>query len=224
MIIAGLGFRSICAAEDIAALVRRVAAATGVEVSRLAAPAFKAEAPALRRAAEILGLEVVLARETALAAVQHLCLTRSQAAQTATGFASVAEACALAAAGPGARLLGPRTSNGVATCALARGEGDHPFHRRRRRRPDHCARPGAVVPLRGVPLRRFDRAAGPLGLCPGRGLVDTAPLTLDEIVAETCAPTPRGSTSRGCIPATCRSTAPWPSNCDGSSGWAFPIP
>lgn len=123
-IVAGVGFRAACTAEDIAALVRQVAVAAGVEVSRLAAPAFKAEAPALARAAELLGLELVLAPEAALEAVQHLCPSRSQAAQAATGFASVAEACALAAAGPGARLLGPRTSNGTATCALAQGEGE----------------------------------------------------------------------------------------------------
>ncbi len=121
-IIAGLGFRAACTAEDIVALVRRVAAAAGVEVNRLAAPAFKAEAPALRQAAERLGLELALMSEAALAEVQPLCLTHSQAAQAAVGLASVAEACALAAAGPGARLLGPRTSNGVATCALAQRE------------------------------------------------------------------------------------------------------
>jgi cobalt-precorrin 5A hydrolase len=122
-IVAGVGFRAACTAEEIAALVRQVASAAGVEVGRLAAPDFKAEAPALRRAAEMLGLELVLAPHARLAEVQPLCLSRSRAAEAATDLASVAEACALAAAGPGARLLGPRTSNGVATCALAQGEG-----------------------------------------------------------------------------------------------------
>jgi len=123
MIVAGVGFRAACAAEDITALVREVAAASGVAVDRLAAPDFKAEAPALRRAAEMLGLKLVLASEAALAEVEPLCLTHSRVAEAATGLTSVAEACALVAAGPGARLLGPRTSNGVATCALARREG-----------------------------------------------------------------------------------------------------
>ena len=36
-----------------------------------------------------------------------------------TGVPSVSEAAALAAAGPGARLLGPRVAVGPATCALA---------------------------------------------------------------------------------------------------------
>jgi len=35
---------------------------------------------------------------------------------------SVAEAAALAAAGPGARLLAPRVAVGPVTCALAQGE------------------------------------------------------------------------------------------------------
>jgi cobalt-precorrin 5A hydrolase len=123
MIVAGLGFRTTCAAEELVALVRQVAAAAGVEVSRLAAPAFKAQAPALRQAAERLGLETALVSDADLAEVQDLCLTQSHAVQAAVGLASVAEACALAAAGPGAQLLGPRTSNGAATCALARGRG-----------------------------------------------------------------------------------------------------
>jgi cobalt-precorrin 5A hydrolase len=121
MIVAGIGFRTAATAEDITALVRQVAAVAGVNVGRLAAPAFKAEAPALTQAAERLGLELTLLSETELAAAQPLCLTRSHAAQAATGFTSVAEACALAAAGSGGRLLGPRTSNGLATCALAQG-------------------------------------------------------------------------------------------------------
>jgi cobalt-precorrin 5A hydrolase len=109
MIVAGVGFRAAATAEDIVELVRLVAGVNRVKLGRLAAPAFKAKAPAL------------VVSEAELAAVQSLCLSRSQAAQAATGFASVAEACALAAAGPGARLLGPRSHHAGATCALAQG-------------------------------------------------------------------------------------------------------
>ena len=48
-------------------------------------------------------------------AAQPHCPTRSQAAQTATGLASIAEAAALAC-GP---LIQPRVTHGAATCALA---------------------------------------------------------------------------------------------------------
>ncbi len=56
----------------------------------------------------------------ALAAALHAA-GRTPAALT--GLPSLAEAAALAAAGPGARLLGPRQSaRGLATCALATPE------------------------------------------------------------------------------------------------------
>ena len=50
-------------------------------------------------------------------------MTQSMASQAETGLGSLAEACALAAAGPGARLLGPRviSEDRMATCAIAIG-------------------------------------------------------------------------------------------------------
>ncbi|MEO1612470.1 MAG: cobalamin biosynthesis protein, partial [Pseudomonadota bacterium] len=49
--------------------------------------------------------------------------TNSAASLKAHGVGSVAEAAALAAAGPGGRLLGPRavSGDGMETCALAKG-------------------------------------------------------------------------------------------------------
>jgi len=51
-------------------------------------------------------------------------LTHSQASQTHKSTGSVAEAAALAAAGPNARLAGPRhiSTDRMATCAIAIGE------------------------------------------------------------------------------------------------------
>jgi cobalt-precorrin 5A hydrolase len=49
-------------------------------------------------------------------------LTRSAASQRIAGTLSVSELAALAAAGPGARLLGPRIAVGRVTCAIAVGE------------------------------------------------------------------------------------------------------
>jgi len=119
MIVAGLGFRTTCTAEDLVALIERVGEAAGAQISALAVPDFKAGASALAGAATRLALEVRPVTRDALIAVQPLCPSPSAAALAAVGVASVAEACALAAAGPGARLLAPKTAGGAATCALA---------------------------------------------------------------------------------------------------------
>jgi cobalt-precorrin 5A hydrolase len=118
MIVAGIGCRSGCPADDILALLsdRRIAA--------LAAPIGKCGEPGLIEAATRLGLPLIAVSPEALAAAQPRCVTLSARALRETGVASVAEGCALAAAGPASRLLGPRSANARATCALAeRGGG-----------------------------------------------------------------------------------------------------
>jgi cobalt-precorrin 5A hydrolase len=52
-------------------------------------------------------------------AAEPRCPTRSDKALETTGFSSVAEAAALAAAGAGGILVLPRISSAKATCALA---------------------------------------------------------------------------------------------------------
>lgn len=47
--------------------------------------------------------------------------SHSPASVAATGHGSASEAAALAAAGPGGHLLGPRIARGAVTCALAIG-------------------------------------------------------------------------------------------------------
>lgn len=66
-----------------------------------------------------LGLPVIGVPVTALAA--QAVLTHSPRVQTLYGTGSLAEAAALAATGPGARLLGPRgqSQDGTATAAIA---------------------------------------------------------------------------------------------------------
>jgi len=120
MIVAGVGCRRACPAEDIVALVRRAQAIAGCEAAVLAAPEFRAGEPGIEGAAEALALPLAIVDRAALAAAQPRCLTRSARAAEATGFASIAEAAALAAAGPGAVLLLPRIAGAQATCALAR--------------------------------------------------------------------------------------------------------
>ena len=62
-----------------------------------------------------------------------------------------------------------------------------------------------------------------LGFCPpGARIVDTAPMSLDEIEAEFARRRPPATMWRGCIPAISRSIRRLPSNCAGSSGAAYP--
>lgn len=122
MIAAGLGFR---AGADVAAL-RAALMAAGADLARidcLATVADKAGAPALRELAAELGLSV-RAISAADMAVQMV-LTQSPRVAALRGTGSVAEAAALAAAGPGAVLLGPRAVSacGRATAALAESAG-----------------------------------------------------------------------------------------------------
>ncbi len=118
-VIAGIGLRRGCPAEDIVTLVRRACAEAGRPVAALAAPAFKGGEAGLGAAAAQLGVALLLVDDEALAAAQAACVTRSEAALRAVGAASVAEGSALAAAGVGARLLLRRIAGARATCALA---------------------------------------------------------------------------------------------------------
>lgn len=119
MIAAGIGCRQAAPASDVVAAVRAAEARAGVMASVLAVPVFRAMLPGVADAAAALALDLRVVDAAAMDAVQDRCLTRSAVALRETGFAAVAEAAALAGAGPGARLLGPRLAVGQATCALA---------------------------------------------------------------------------------------------------------
>lgn len=120
MIVAGVGCRRNCPADDIVALVRRAMASAGCVVSTLAAPDFRGDEPGVQGAADKLALPLTLVDRDALAAAQSRCVTRSMRVEHATGFSSVAEAAALSAAGPASVLVLPRIAGAHATCALAR--------------------------------------------------------------------------------------------------------
>jgi cobalt-precorrin 5A hydrolase len=114
VIVAGIGCRRGCPAEDIVALVRQAGGADA-----LAAPAWKHDEAGIAEAARLLDLNLRFIDDAALAAMQDQCPTRSAAVARATGHASVAEAAALAGGG---RLVLARIAGGLATCALA----EHP--------------------------------------------------------------------------------------------------
>ncbi len=118
MIVAGFGFRGIATTQSL----RDALAATGAgPLALLAAPADKAYARSIQQLAEELGLSVVPVAETLLHSMQTETQSPKALEHRATG--SVAEACALAAAGPDATLLSARhiSPDRLATCAIAQG-------------------------------------------------------------------------------------------------------
>ncbi len=100
-------------------MIQAAQAKSGCRVDRLAAPAFKQHEAGLIEASVLLQLDMGWVDSAALQAVQAQCLTASPLALAETGFASVAEAAALASSG--GTLLLPRIAHARATCALACG-------------------------------------------------------------------------------------------------------
>lgn len=117
MIVAGFGCRASTTTESLAAAL--AAAAEGRSVDRLAAPADRIAL--LAPLARARGLPLVAVADDALSAI--VTPTRSPVSLAARGTGSVAEAVALHAAGPNARLLTSRriSPDRRATCALAQG-------------------------------------------------------------------------------------------------------
>jgi cobalt-precorrin 5A hydrolase len=122
MIVAGIGFRTHATCGDIVSIVHRAQVESGTVVQLLAVPNRKAQHEALLDAVAKLSLPLTTIDETRLERVQDRCPTKSAAAMSAVGLASVAEACALAALGEQAQLLLPRIKSARATCAIATGD------------------------------------------------------------------------------------------------------
>lgn len=128
VIVAGIGSRKGVTVDDVLAAIDAALAEHGLtraRLDRLATVALKAEEPALLSAATTLRLEIVVADPAALDAAGRRALTHSDRSLEIAGMPSVSEASALAAAGSGSRLLGPRVVVGPVTCALATS-GDAP--------------------------------------------------------------------------------------------------
>jgi cobalt-precorrin 5A hydrolase len=122
MIVAGVGCRKGVRAADIKAAIAAAFAEAGVAASELrliATVAAKGGEPGMVAAASAMGVPLVLIPPGDLAAAATRATTRSERVLALVGVASVAEAAALAAGGPAARLIAPRLAVGPATCALA---------------------------------------------------------------------------------------------------------
>jgi cobalt-precorrin 5A hydrolase len=97
------------------------AAAAPLRLDALATAARKTADPAVQALARRLGLPLLALTDEVLAT--QTTLTESPRVREHTGTGSLAEAAALAAAGPQGRLLGPRavSPDGCATAAIAAG-------------------------------------------------------------------------------------------------------
>jgi cobalt-precorrin 5A hydrolase len=122
VIAAGIGCKSGAPAADVEAAIRAALAAGGIEADALdviASIEAKAAESALHAAAKTFGVALIVVPQHELVAVNGRVETYSARVTELTGVGSVAEAAALAAAGPASTLMVPRIVAGAATCALA---------------------------------------------------------------------------------------------------------
>ena len=122
MIVAGIGCKAGASAHEIEAVINAALSQAGLDLGalgRIATSPGKAGEPGIAAAAADRGLKVIIVAQTDLESAGAGTLTRSERVLAVAGVPSVSEAAALAAAGPGARLIAPRIAVGPATCALA---------------------------------------------------------------------------------------------------------
>ncbi|TPK94285.1 cobalamin biosynthesis protein [Mesorhizobium sp. B2-4-12] len=122
MMVAGIGSRKGVSLEDVLAAIETALEAHGLAMSALSAlatAALKKDEEAVAAAGRTLNLPVIIVDDAALRAVSSGTLSNSSLSQESAGTPSVSEASALAVAGKGATLLGPRTVLGPVTCAIA---------------------------------------------------------------------------------------------------------
>ncbi len=117
----GVGCRAGVAGEAIAALASKALTEAGAPEGerKMFTLAAKSEEPGLIDAARIIGVALTPLPIAALKAQSERILTPSAPARTRFGAPNIAEAAALAGAGEGGRLLGPRLAADGATCAIA---------------------------------------------------------------------------------------------------------
>jgi cobalt-precorrin 5A hydrolase len=115
----GVGCRKGCPAGAIEALVRQALAGMADAPLGLFTLADKRGEAGLTEAAERLALSLTYLPREALRDREGDVQTRSERVESLFGVPSVAEAAALAGAGPASVLIVPRIAEGGATCAIA---------------------------------------------------------------------------------------------------------
>jgi cobalt-precorrin 5A hydrolase len=122
MMVAGIGSRKGVSVEDVLAAIETAVEAHGLTmtaISALATATLKKDEEAISAAGRALNLPVIIVDDVGLQAASPGAITKSDLSQELAGTPSVSEASALAVAGVGAKLLGPRTVLGPVTCAIA---------------------------------------------------------------------------------------------------------
>ena len=122
MMVAGIGSRKGVSVEDVLAAIETALEAHGLAmtaISALATATLKKDEEAIAAAGRALNLPVIIVDDSALQAASPGTLSSSSLSQDLAGAPSVSEASALAVAGAGATLLGPRIVLGPVTCAIA---------------------------------------------------------------------------------------------------------
>jgi cobalt-precorrin 5A hydrolase len=122
MIAAGIGCKRGAAASDIEAAIHAALASARIEADALdviATIEAKSAEAGIRTAAAKLGVTLMVVPELELFAANGRVETHSERVAVLSGVGSVAEAAALAAAGPASTLIVPRLIVGAAACALA---------------------------------------------------------------------------------------------------------
>jgi cobalt-precorrin 5A hydrolase len=125
MIVAGIGCRKAIVVAQVESAIEAALLHNGLEghhLGLIAVPASKGTEAGIVAAAMARGVRLVLIAQDALEQADLRTLTRSARSMDTLNVQSVAEAAALAAAGPNSRLLAPRVAIGPVTCALAEGE------------------------------------------------------------------------------------------------------
>jgi cobalamin biosynthesis protein CbiG len=125
MIIAGIGCRRGAAAADVEAAIAAALARAGIsaaDLTGIATSDAKRSETGIQAAAVAFGLVITPVADAELRCAGARTATRSDRVLALVGVPSLAEAAALAAAGPASRLIAPRIAIGAATCALAASE------------------------------------------------------------------------------------------------------
>ena len=192
MIVAGLGCRRGTSADELERVVRLALGLHELAVERLEAIATeseKATEPAFPELARRLSVRLVACTANDLDRVAGQVLTPSKLVLEAKGVPSIAEASAHRRGRPQRAPAGRARRHGRATCAIAIGRRPMTVH-------FIGAGPGApdLITVRGrdligrCPVCLYAGSLVPAALLdhcpPGARIVDTAPLSLDEIVEE----------------------------------------
>jgi cobalt-precorrin 5A hydrolase len=122
MIVAGVGCRKGASADAVRAAIAAALDRAGFPADALdliATAAAKGGESGISAAAHALGLPLVLVPQAELESAGARTVSRSDRVVALLGVPSLAEAAALAAGGPAARLVAAKIAVGPATCALA---------------------------------------------------------------------------------------------------------